>query len=159
MSAQFQEITNTATVLEGFYTRQADAAPIDYKRHDAYFMSLEDLTLSGVSNDIANLAMDSRRERHLIPEWRRAIENNMDGSGPPGLAQKMNKYCEWVTAGWGAEWFVETDTEDEDRYNKTYDRINNDIPIEDIPMYDENYTQRDEDIMEYNDERYEAMFC
>ena len=77
MSAPLEDITNTAKVLEGFYTRQADALPIDYMRHDAYFMSLEDVTLSGVSNDIANLAMESRRERHRIPEWRRAIENNM----------------------------------------------------------------------------------
>ena len=114
MSAQLQDITNTAKVLEGFYTHQADMLPINYMQHDAYFMSLEDLTLNGVSNNIINCAMEACKEHHLIPEWRRAIENNMDynvGSGEPSLTHKMDKYCQWVTAGMGEEYFVEMDSE------------------------------------------------
>ena len=144
MSAPLEEITNTAKVLEGFYTRQADALPIDYMQHDAYFTSLEDVTLSGVSNDIANLAMEARRERHLIPEWRRAIENNMDynvGSGPPGLARKMDKYCQWVTAGMGEEWFVETGSDDDcpmtrdERYDHDWENYYTDL-AEEFADYD-----------------------
>ena len=150
MSAQLQDITNTAKVLEGFYTRQADALPIDYMQHDAYFMSLEDLTLNGVSNDIVNRAMEARKERHLIPEWRRAIENNMHynvGSGPPGLTRKMDKYCQWVTAGMGEEYFVETDSENEysTEYPYCIDTDDDDSihPITGVSM--KRQRQRDED--------------
>ena len=149
MSAPLQDITNTAAALEECYTRQVEVASLDYMHHNDYFMDLENHTLSGVSNDIQNLAMNARNERHLIPEWYQAIQNNIDynqGAGPTGLSANMAKYCQWVTAGMGDEWFVETDTEDED-----YSHI-------DIEMYDENYTQRDEDIMEYNDEIYSQIF-
>ena len=135
MQSPLGDITNitadpvdTAATLEGWYTQQADADPIHFMRHGAYFMSLEDLTLNGVSNDVANLAMERRTQRHLIPEWIRAIENNMDynvGAGPAGLARKMDKYQQWVSAGMGEERFAETDSEDENQryFAEHYDSI------------------------------------
>ena len=117
-----QDISNT---LEQFYNRQVDAAEAtDLTQYDSYFMDLENSILPEVSNDIQNLAMNARNERHLIPEWYAAIKDSMDynlGAGPAGLMAKMVMYTKWVEAGFGDDWFVHTDDEDQYRPNSDDD--------------------------------------
>ena len=115
MSAPLQDISNA---LEQCYTRQvSDTEATDLTQYDSYFMDLENYTLSHVSNDIANLAMKSHKERYLIPEWYQAIMDNMDynlGTGEAGLASKMVKYVKWVCSGFGDDWFVEGHSNSDD---------------------------------------------
>ena len=136
-----QDITNT---FEEFYNRQVDAEPTGFMAYDHYFMDLENSILNEVSNHVQNLAMNARNERHLIPEWYQAIQEHMDhdlGSGPSGLTSKMVKYTQWVEAGFGDDWFVDTNNEDDYRLGSEDDD-------------DELQTQHDDDYETHYSELY-----
>ena len=110
--------------------------------------------MSGASNYVQNLAIEKRQDRYLIPEWIRAIEEAMDynlGEGMEGLQRKMDAYRMWCASGHGEEWFCPTDSEDEHH-------IELQSNIDRAPeMYDEDYTQSDEDRMMGNDSSQEAI--
>ena len=136
-----QDISNT---LEQFYNRQVDdAEATDLTQYDSYFMDLENSIMGEVSNDIQNLAMNARNERHLIPEWYLAIKESMDynvGAGPAGLMAKMVMYTKWVEAGFGDDWFVHTD--DEDQYRPNSDDDDDDLQTQQRDDdYESHYTQ------------------
>ena len=140
-----QDISNT---LEQFYNRQVDdAESTGFIEHDSYFMDLENSIMGEVSNDIQNLAMNARNEQHLIPEWYQAIQENMDyniGSGVSGLTSKMVMYMKWVEAGFGDDWFVHTNNEDEYRPNSDDDELQTQCDDD----YETHYSELYKDITE-----------
>ena len=87
-----------------------------FMQHDSYFMDLEQYVMSRVSIPIQSLAMERRKGRHHIPEWMAAVNQHMDfnqAEGPEGLARTIDKYKQWCAAGYGEEWFCDTDTDDD----------------------------------------------
>ena len=84
---------------------------IDYFHE--YFTELEHYCLSKADYNLKITIMLSKKGRRKIPEWIGLIDSFMDYDSDEHREHKMSIYEQWVSNGYGADFYIETEDEDE----------------------------------------------